>query len=144
MCPKSLGYAWSPAIKSFSFEGSYDSLRIMDKDKLRHASIALSVKLVHLYDRIERRSFLKNQLARAGTSIGANLHEAQYAESSDDFVHKLRIALKECNECEYWLTILATSCPDMGDIAVKLRNEAGSIRRMLIASINTCLKSKEK
>lgn len=116
----------------------------MDKDKLRHASIALSVKLVHLYDQIERRSFLKNQLARAGTSIGANLHEARYAESADDFVHKLRIALKECNECECWLTILATSCPDLGDVAVKLRNEAGSIRRMLISSINTCLKTRGK
>ena len=116
----------------------------MGKDKLREAAIALSVKLIHLYDQIERRSFLKNQLARAGTSIGANLHEARYAESSDDFVHKLRIALKECHECEYWLTLLAESCPELADIAAALRNEAGSIRRMLIASVNTCLQSSGK
>ena len=60
----------------------------MEKDRLRHAAISLSVRLVQLYDQIERRSFLKNQLARAGTSIGANLFEARYAESPDDFVHK--------------------------------------------------------
>ena len=111
----------------------------MDKDRLRNATISLSVRLVQLYDQIERRAFLKNQLARAGTSIGANLFEARYAESPDDFVHKLRIALKECHECEYWLVVLATSCPDLAAEAESLRRDAGSIRRMLISSINTRL-----
>ena len=111
----------------------------MEKDRLRHAAISLSVRLVQLYDQIERRSFLKNQLARAGTSIGANLFEARYAESPDDFVHKLRISLKECHECEYWLEVLATACPELATTAESLRRDAGSIRRMLISSINTRL-----
>lgn len=113
----------------------------MEKDKLRNATIALSVQLVQLYDQIERRAFLKNQLARAGTSIGANLFEARYAESPDDFIHKLRLSLKECHECEYWLVVLATSCPELAETAGTLRRDAGAIRRMLIASINTRLKT---
>lgn len=51
-------------------------------------------------------SALFNQLLRAGTSVGANIHEAQYAQGTKDFVSKLEIALKECNECEYWLELL--------------------------------------
>ena len=71
--------------------------------KLIRASIAFAVKMINLHDTIERKAYLKNQLARAATSIGANIHEANYAESGDDFVHKMRIALKECHETEYWL-----------------------------------------
>ena len=49
---------------------------------------------------------LINQLLRAGTSIGANVYEAQYAQSTKDFISKLEIALKECNETAYWLELL--------------------------------------
>ena len=49
---------------------------------------------------------LVNQLLRSGTSIGANLHEAQYAQGTKDFISKLEIALKECNESEYWIDLL--------------------------------------
>ena len=45
---------------------------------------------------------LVNQLLRAGTSVGANIHEAQYAQGTKDFISKFEIALKECNESEYW------------------------------------------
>ena len=110
----------------------------MEKGKIKRASLELSAKLVHLYDNIERKGFLKNQLARAGTSIGANVHEAEYAESKVDFIHKLKIALKECNETEYWLQVLATTCPNLTQISQELRYDAGVIRRMLIASIKTC------
>ena len=83
------------------------------------------------------KAFLKNQLARAGTSIGANIHESTYAESPEDFIHKLGIALKECNETEYWLNIVAEICPDLKKETLQLKHYAGSIRRMLIASIVT-------
>ena len=99
--------------------------------------IEFSIKLVTLYDGIERKAFLKQQLARAGTSIGANVHEAEYAESPGDFIHKLKIALKECNETQYWLEILEVTCPELTQSVQHLHHEAGSIRRMLIASINT-------
>ena len=113
----------------------YDSMQ--KESRLKSSAIAFSVKLVQLYDCIERKAFIKNQLARAGTSIGANIHEAEYAESTVDFIHKLGIALKECNETEYWLLVLAESCPELSENAAKLRNEAGGIRRMLISTITT-------
>ena len=116
----------------------YTLRSVMEKGKLKRKAIDLSVKLIYLYDRIEKKAFLKNQLARSGSSIGANVHEAEYAESLDDFVHKLKIALKECNETEYWLQVLSASCPDFRSEAQELRGEAGIIRRMLISSIQTC------
>ena len=108
----------------------------MQKDgKLQQASLAFSIKLIHLYDRLEKKAFLKNQMARAATAIGANIHEAEYAESVYDFVHKLKIALKECHETEYWLKILGSAFPNLTDEAELLRESAGRIRCMLIASI---------
>jgi len=105
--------------------------------KLQQCSIDFSIKLIELHERINGKSFLKNQLARSGTSIGANIHEAGYAESPEDFIHKLSVALKECNETEYWLTILASACPQLAPESVSLKRDAGSIRRMLISSITT-------
>ena len=56
-------------------------------------------------------TILVNQLLKSGTSIGANVHEAQYAQSKNDFVSKLEIAQKECYETEYWLQLLfETGC----------------------------------
>ena len=49
------------------------------------------------------------QILKSGTSIGANVREAEYAESKDDFIHKLKIALKEASETEYWLIVLHKS-----------------------------------
>ncbi len=107
------------------------------KGRLKQAALDLAIQLVHLYDNIERKGFLKQQLARAGTSVGANIHEADYAESAEDFIHKMKIALKECHECEFWLHVLAESCPDLAEESRKLLQAAGSIRRMLISSITT-------
>ena len=82
-----------------------------------------------------------NQLLRSGTSIGANIHEAQYAQSKKDFISKLEIAQKECYETEYWLQLLfETGC--MSESKYKaIQNDCGAIRRMLIASLKT-IKSK--
>ena len=53
-----------------------------------------------------KETVLINQLLRSGTSIGANIHEAQYAQGTKDFISKLEIAQKECYETEYWLELL--------------------------------------
>ncbi len=90
-----------------------------------------------------KEAVLVNQLLRSGTSIGANIHEAQYAQSTKDFISKLEIAQKECYESEYWLELLfETGCMDE-TVYRSMQNECGSIRRMLIASINT-LKAKQE
>ena len=78
---------------------------------------------------------------RSGTSIGANIYEAQYAQSTNDFISKLEIAQKECYETEYWLELLfEVDCMDE-DQYKKMQNECGAIRRMLISSLKT-VKSK--
>ncbi len=84
-----------------------------------------------------RETVLTNQLLRSGTSIGANLHEAQYAQGNKDFVSKLEIALKECNESEYWLELLFETGYLPEDTYRAIRNDCGAIRRMLIASCKT-------
>ena len=84
-----------------------------------------------------REAVLVNQLLRSGTSIGANIHEAQYAQGTKDFISKLEIAQKECYETEYWLELLfETGCIEER-IYKSIQNDCGAIRRMLIASLNT-------
>ena len=71
----------------------------MSDNKLLNLSFGFAVAIVNLVDRITmpRSSYMIDQLARAGTSVGANIHEAQYAQSKKDFVAKIEIALKESN-----------------------------------------------
>ena len=82
-------------------------------------------------------SALINQFLRSGTSIGANIREAFYAHGKADFIAKFQIALKECYETEYWLELFVKSELLDREIAKELYNQCGTIRRMLIASINT-------
>ena len=80
---------------------------------------------------------LTNQLLRSGTSIGANIHEAQYAQGAKDFISKFEIALKEAYETEYWLELLFET-GYMDERTYKpIQNDCGAIRRMLISSIKT-------
>ena len=85
---------------------------------------------------------LINQFIRSGTSIGANIREANYAHSKPDFVSKLQISLKECYETEYWLELMLKADISNDEIAKVLLHDCGSIRRMLVSSINT-MKNKE-
>ena len=84
---------------------------------------------------------LTDQLLRSGTSIGANIHEAQYAQGMADFISKLEIALKECYESEYWLELLYETDYLTEEEYKKLVNDCGTIRRMLIASCTTAKKA---
>ena len=74
-------------------------------------TIEFSLSIIKYTERLEelKRYVIAKQLLRAGTSIGANVHEAQDAESKVDFIHKLKIAVKELNETKYWLVLCAKS-----------------------------------
>ena len=107
------------------------------KSKLRDDSIEFAINISDACDEIKGCSVYTAQLIRASSSIGANLHEAKYAQSRADFVHKLEIALKECSETEYWIELLYRKGKFTEKTYQDFTNFAGSIRRRLIASITT-------
>ncbi|MBQ7875237.1 MAG: four helix bundle protein [Oscillospiraceae bacterium] len=109
----------------------------MKENKLVDLSMDFSVKIIKLCENIKGHHSLVNQLERSATSIGANIHEANYAHGKADFIAKLQISLKECYETEYWLELFIKSDIIEKNIVADLYNECGTIRRILIASINT-------
>ena len=109
----------------------------MADSKLRNLSTDFAIKVIKMCDGVKGHYSLVNQLERSSTSIGANIHEANYAHSKADFFAKFQIALKECYETEYWLKIFSESGLADKETAINLSNQCGTIRRILIASINT-------
>lgn len=109
----------------------------MKENKLIDLSMDFVIKIIKLCETIKGHYSLVNQLERSATSIGANIHEAKYAHSRPDFIAKLQIALKECYETEYWIEIAQKAGLISEDIAKTILHDCGSIRRMLISSINT-------
>ena len=111
----------------------------MSESKLRTQSMDFAVSIIELVKELKakRESIISNQIGRSGTSIGANIREAQYAHSKADFVSKLQIALKEANETGYWLELLyRTNYIDQTQYHT-FDSACASIRVMLIASIRT-------
>ncbi|MBR5309248.1 MAG: four helix bundle protein [Clostridia bacterium] len=82
-------------------------------------------------------SIVSGQIARSGTSIGANINEANYAQSKADFISKMQIALKETSETEYWINVLYKSGYITSTMYNSLIKDCLSIKRMLISSIKT-------
>ena len=111
----------------------------MSESKLRVQSMDFAVSIINLVRKLKekRESIVSNQIGRSGTSIGANIREAQYAHSKADFVAKLQIALKEANETGYWLELLFRTNYISEEEYKMLDSACTSIRVMLIASINT-------
>ena len=112
----------------------------MKESILRNKSKIFAKEIVYLCRRLKNSHIeyvLINQLLRSGTSIGANIHEAQYAHGKKDFVYKLEVSLKECNETDYWIELLyETNSLSDGDFK-KTKSEITELRRMLVSSINT-------
>ena len=108
----------------------------MREDKLAERSMEFAVQIIELTKtlRMRKEFIMANQIGRSGTSIGANIREAHYAQSRDDFVSKLEIALKEANETDYWLELLFRTgyLPDQQ--FRQLRAQCAELRVLLIAS----------
>ena len=115
----------------------------MPENKLLDLSFEFAVAIVNLVDGVTapKSSYMTDQLARAGTSVGANIHEAQYAQSKKDFVAKLEISLKETNETSKWLEMLWKS-EYIDEVRYKsLDRKCSTIRFLLVKSITTAKKN---
>ena len=111
----------------------------MKENKLAELSMEFSVDIINLvrFLKTNHETIISNQIGRSGTSIGANIHEAQYAQGKKDFISKLEIALKEVSETGYWLELLhRTSYIDEQSYKA-LSAKCASLRVMLIASCKT-------
>lgn len=108
-----------------------------NKNQLREETIQFAIIVSDICDEIKGCSIYVNQLLRCSSSIGANLHEARYAQSRADFIHKLEIALKEASETEYWLELLFRKNKLDEHQYTLCKNMCGTIRRKLIASVTT-------
>ena len=111
----------------------------MSESKLRTQSLEFAVEIINLVKelKLKKETIISNQIGRSGTSIGANIREAQYAHGKADFIAKLQIALKEANETGYWLELLYRTDYLSEEAYRALDSACASIRIMLIASINT-------
>lgn len=118
----------------------------MKDSELRTRAKAFALHMIAVCDEIDTRkgrSVLVNQVIRSATSIGANIHEANYASSRADFVNKFHIALKECAETECWVEMMAGCDAITNEAANALLQECGIIRRMLAKSITTAKTRKD-
>ena len=111
----------------------------MRGDPLSVQSMEFAADVIELVKRLKanHESVIANQIGRSGTSIGANIREAQYAQGTADFISKLQIALKEANETGYWLELLYKTDYISEQEYKKLDSACTSIRVMLISSVNT-------
>ena len=111
----------------------------MRSDPLSTQSMAFAVSIINLVKelKLKKESIISNQIGRSGTSIGANIREAQYAHGKADFISKLQIALKEANETGYWLELLFRTEYISEEKFRSLDAACASLRVMLIASIRT-------
>jgi len=111
----------------------------MRNDELSVQSMDFAVHIINLVKDLKskHKTVISNQIGRSGTSIGANIREAQYAHGKPDFIAKLQIALKEANETGYWLELLYKTNYIDEQTYKTLDAACASIRVMLIASTNT-------
>ena len=118
----------------------------MREDKLSVQSMDFAVEMINLIKelKLKKENIISNQIGRSGTSIGANIREAQYAHGIADFIAKLQIALKESNETGYWLELLYKTNYIAETAYKNLSSKCTSIRVMLISSINTAKHNAQK
>ena len=114
---------------------------VVKENKLVDLSMDFAIRIIKLCETVKGHYSLVNQLERSATSIGANIREANYAHGKADFIAKLHIALKECYETEYWLELFVRAEILNKDTEADLHTQCGTIRRLLIASINTAKKN---
>lgn len=116
----------------------------MKENVLIDKSVSFAARIVKLNKYLvkEKKEYvISKQIVRSGTSIGANINEANYGQSKADFISKMHIALKETAETEYWIRLLVMSEYIDEKTGDSLLKDCIELKRILIASVNT---AKEK
>ena len=114
-------------------------MKVPDENIIVKKTEDFAIRAINLYKFLTEKheTVMSKQILRSGTSIGANIAESQNAESRSDFIHKLAIATKECNETRFWLKILWKTNYLNDDFYHSLMNDANEIYFILIRIINT-------
>ena len=117
----------------------------MKENLLIDKSIAFAARIVKLHQHLhenKKETVISKQIVRSGTSIGANVNEANYGQSKADFISKMSIALKETAETEYWLRLLILSKYITEKEGQSLLDDCLEIKRILVSSLNTAKENK--
>lgn len=121
-------------------------MKRIEENIILKLSFEFSIEIIHYSEKLEQRRkyVLANQLLKSGTSIGANVREAQNAESLMDFVHKMKIAAKEATETEYWLELCEAAETYPNPDGLKERTlEIAKLLNQIIATSKTKLTNYE-
>ena len=117
----------------------------MKENLLIDKSIAFASRIIKLHQyliKTKKETIISKQIVRSGTSIGANINEANYGQSKADFVSKMHIALKETAETEYWLRLLVLSEYITDQEGQSLIDDCLEIKKILISTLNTAKENK--
>ncbi|WP_430896027.1 MULTISPECIES: four helix bundle protein [unclassified Paraflavitalea] len=108
---------------------------------MKEKSMKFSLNIIRYCEllNVQKKYIISNQLLRSGTAIGALIHESKFAESRADFIHKLKIALKEANETLYWLDLCENSEVYPSDF--ELKHDADELVRILASIVKSSTKS---
>ena len=107
---------------------------------IEEKSFVFAIRVVNLYKHLNdtRKEFvLSKQLLRSGTSIGANVAEAEQAQSTPDFVSKMSIALKEASETKYWIRLLASTSYLTEAESASILNDCVELEKILVSILKS-------
>lgn len=110
------------------------------KNVLENKSLLFALRIINAYKYItqdKQEYILSKQLLRSGTSVGAMIKEAEFAESKMDFIHKLNVALKEANETRYWLMLLKGAEYISVSAYESIEEDCNELIRLLVSIIKT-------
>jgi len=106
-------------------------------------SFEFALQIIEFVEQLEgqRKFVISNQILKSGTSIGANIREAQNAESKADFIHKMKIAAKEVDETEYWLLLckFSVNYPFNEDLLSKLKDISNILNKIIASAKNNSI-----
>ena len=115
-------------------------IEILNKNIVKEKSFDFAIRIVKLYKYLmeEKKEFvLSKQVLRSGTSIGANINEAQQAQSKKDFLMKMNIALKECTETRYWIDLLSATDYINQEQKNSIINDCIELEKLLTSIVKT-------